>query len=204
MPTIVHGFDWPDRVVVGTVGQPGSRSFYLQARDGRRVVSIGLEKQQSAALAEKVEEILDELMREDGNPAHVPTTTPVELVDNDPLDQPVDEEFRTGAMSLGWDPSTAQVVIEAFPFVDEDDVSESDDDPEALAWEPPEMLVVRIPVGTARAFAKRTLEVVGAGRPICDVCGHPIDPEGHEHTFPDGGTLPDDEIPDDLSSLDDH
>ncbi|MFZ7086813.1 DUF3090 domain-containing protein [Curtobacterium sp. RRHDQ10] len=185
MPTIVHGFDWPDRVVVGTVGQPGSRSFYLQARDGRRVVSVGLEKQQSAALAEKVEEILDQLMQEDGNPAHVPTSTPIELVDNDPLDQPVAEEFRTGAMSLGWDPSTAQVVIEAFPWADEDDVSESDDDPEALTWEPPEMLVVRIPVGTARAFAKRTLEVVGAGRPICATCGEPIDPDGHEHAFPD-------------------
>jgi len=52
MPTIVHGFDWPDRVVVGTVGQPGSRAFYLQARDGARVAIIALEKQQSAGLAD--------------------------------------------------------------------------------------------------------------------------------------------------------
>jgi uncharacterized repeat protein (TIGR03847 family) len=179
MPTIVHGFDWPDRVVIGTVGQPGSRSFYLQARTGRRIVSVGLEKQQSALLADKIEEILDELMASDGNPFSVPESTPIELVDNDPLD-PVDEQFRTGAMSLGWDPSTSQIVIEVYPVTDAED-----DDLEDVDVEPEESLLVRIPVGTARAFAKRTHEVVGAGRPICPVCGSPVDPEGHVHTFPD-------------------
>ncbi len=184
MPTIVHGFDWPDRVVVGTIGEPGSRSFYLQARDGTRVVSVSLEKQQSALLAEKVEEILDQLMETEGNRYSVPSATPVELVDNEPLDQPVAAEFRTGAMTLGWDPSTAQVVIEAYAF--DDDETEADPDwPDAQAPEPTEMMQVRIPVGTARAFAARTLEVVGQGRPICPVCGSPIDPEGHVHTLPD-------------------
>ena len=179
MPPLVHGFDWPDRVVVGTIGQPGSRSFYLQARTGRRIVSVGLEKQQSAALAEKIEEILDELMNQEGNPASVPATTPAELVDNDPLD-PVEEEFRTGTLSLGWDPSTAQVVIQAFPVV-EIEIDEDQDELELdlTDIEPDEMLLVRIPVGSARAFAKRTLEVVGAGRPLCPRCGMPIDPEGH-------------------------
>ena len=180
MPTIIHGFDWPDRVIVGAVGEPGSRTFYLQARAGNRIVSVALEKEQSALLAEKIEEILDELMDQQGNPVSVPAETPIELVDNDPLEQPVAAEFRTGAMSLGWDPSTAQVVIEAYPLVlvDEDAIDQVD-------LEPTEMLLVRIPVGTARAFAKRTLEVVGAGRPICSVCGTPIDPDGHVHTLPD-------------------
>ncbi|MET4704767.1 DUF3090 domain-containing protein [Frigoribacterium sp. UYMn621] len=184
MPTIVHGFDWPDRVVVGTVGEPGARTFYLQARAGRRVVSVGIEKEQSALLAEKIEEILDELMNAEGNPVSVPAETPIELVDNDPLEQPVDAEFRTGVMSLGWDPSTAQIVIEAYPLVVTEDDDSSPFDPEPAEVEPAEMLMVRIPVGTARAFAKRTLEVVGAGRPICSVCGSPIDPDGHVHTLP--------------------
>ena len=193
MPTIVHGFDWPDRLVVGTVGQPGSRAFYLQARTGPRVVSVGLEKEQSAALAEKIEEILDALMADEGNPFNVPATTPLELVDNDPLDQPVEEEFRTAAIGLGWDPSTLQVVIEAYPFIQPDDAALDSGDNNSHAsgiepWdvdsddarvEPAEMLVVRIPVGTARAFAERTLEVVGAGRPICPLCGTPMDPDGH-------------------------
>jgi uncharacterized repeat protein (TIGR03847 family) len=170
MPAIVHGFDWPDRIVIGTVGAPGSRSFYLQARDGARVVSVALEKEQSEVLAQKVDEILDELMVDDGNPFSIPSATPVELVDNDPLDQPVEPEFRTGVMSLGWDPRTAQVVIEAFPLVDDEDEDDT---------EPREIFLVRIPVGTARAFAKRTLEIVGAGRPLCPLCGTPMDPDGH-------------------------
>jgi uncharacterized repeat protein (TIGR03847 family) len=187
MPTIVHGFDWPDRVVVGTIGQPGSRSFYLQARAGAQVTSIALEKEQSALLAEKIEEMLDDLMAQEGNPVSVPSATPIELVDNEPLEQPVAAEFRTGALSLGWDPSTAQVVIEAFPIIeiDEADADEFFSGDEPIEVEPPEVMLVRIPVGTARAFAKRTLEIVGAGRPICEVCGTPIDPEGHVHVFPD-------------------
>jgi uncharacterized repeat protein (TIGR03847 family) len=179
MPTIVHRFDWPDRVVVGTVGEPGSRAFYLQARAGARVVSVALEKGQSALLAERIEEILDKLMAADGNPFNIPTGTPVELVDNDPLEQPVTPEFRTDTMSLGWDPSTAQLVIEAYPFVDPDE-----DAPDRAEAEPAEMLQVRIPVGTARAFAKRTLEIVGAGRPICPLCGTPMDAGGHVCPLP--------------------
>ena len=180
MPTIVHGFDWPDRVVIGTVGEPGSRTFYLQARDGARIVSVVLEKAQSAVLAEKIEEILDDLMVDKDNPFSVPAVTSAELVDNDPLDQPIVPVFRTGAMSLGWDPVTAQIVIEAYSFVEADeDVSGS------ASAEPAEMLLVRIPVGAARAFAQRTLEVVGAGRPICPRCGSPMDASGHVCPVPD-------------------
>ncbi|KGJ77118.1 hypothetical protein GY21_08120 [Cryobacterium roopkundense] len=174
MPTIVHKFAWPDRVVVGTVGQPGSRKFYLQVRTRSDIVSIALEKEQSALLAEKIDEILDQLMNHEGNPLSIPATTPVELVDNDPLEQPVDEQFRTGALSLGWDPSTAQVVIEAYPLVESEE-----DAPDTDPTEPVEMLLVRLPVGTARAFAKRTREIVGAGRPMCPYCGDPMDPDGH-------------------------
>lgn len=174
MPTIVHGFDWPDRFVVGTIGAPGARSFYLQARDGNRVISVGLEKEQSAVLARTIDELLDELNASEGNSLSIPSTSPLELIDNDPLDQPVEPQFRTGTLSLGWDPTTAQLVIEAYPIVDEEDESIDPDD-----VEPAEMLVVRIPVGTARAFASRTLEVVGAGRALCPLCGNPMDPEGH-------------------------
>ncbi|MFC7847678.1 DUF3090 domain-containing protein [Arthrobacter sp. NPDC057388] len=182
MPTRVHEFVWPDRVVIGTVGVPGARTFYLQVRAGTQIVSIALEKQQSALLAEKIDEILDQLITVEGNRFSVPTGTPVELVDNDPL-EPVEEQFRTGAMSLGWDPTTAQVVVEAYPITDVD----ADDDGEPLDQdgdEVPEMLLVRMPVGTARAFAKRTREVVDAGRPICPLCGNPVDAGGHICTPP--------------------
>src|SRR6476469_9890415 len=180
MPTRVHEFSWPDRVVVGTIGLPGARTFYLQVRAGAQLVSIAMEKQQSALLAEKIDEILDQLITVEGNPFSIPTGTPPELVDNDQLEA-VQEQFRTGAMSLGWDPSTAQVVIEAHPITDADDDDESFDEDSDES----EMLVVRIPVGTARAFAKRTREIVGAGRPTCPLCGYSVDADGHICTLPE-------------------
>jgi len=175
MPTLVHEFSWPDRVVIGTVGVPGARTFYLQARTGKQIVTIAMEKQQAALLAEKIDDVLDQLNALEGNPFSVPTITPIELVDNDPLEA-VEEQFRTGAMSLGWDPTTAQVVIEAYPISDADDDDESLDQDDA---EVPEMVLVKMPVGTARAFTKRTREVVGAGRPLCPLCGYPMDADGH-------------------------
>ena len=62
MAPVVHGFDPPERFVAGTVGPPGQRTFFLQARAGARVVSVALEKQQVAALAERIDELLDEVM----------------------------------------------------------------------------------------------------------------------------------------------
>lgn len=183
MPTRVHEFSWPDRVVIGTLGVPGARTFYLQVRAGSQLVSVAMEKQQSAQLAEKIDDILDQLIALEGNPFSVPTGTPIELVDNDQLES-VQEQFRTGAMSLGWDPTTAQVVIEAYPIID----VEAGDTDEALdqdGVEVPEMLLVRMPVGTARAFTKRTREVVGAGRPLCPLCGYPMDADGHTCTPPE-------------------
>jgi uncharacterized repeat protein (TIGR03847 family) len=182
MPTTVHEFAWPDRVVIGTIGVPGQRTFYLQVRAGKQILSIALEKQQSAQLAEKIDEILDQLITIEGNPFSVPTSTPIELVDNDQLEA-VEEQFRTGVMSLGWDPTTAQIVIEAYPLPEvdaEDEVFPEDDDTDAS-----EVLRVSMPVGTARAFAKRTREIVGAGRPICALCGEPIDADGHTCTLPE-------------------
>ena len=179
MSTTVHEFTWPDRVVVGTIGVPGARAFYLQVRTRKQIVSIALEKQQSAQLAEKIDEILDQLISLEGNPFSVPTSTPIELVDNDQL-EPVQEQFRTGVMSLGWDPTTAQIVIEAYPLTDVD-ADGLLDDGAAVS----EVLRVRMPVGTARAFAKRTREVVGAGRPACPLCGYPVDTDGHTCTLPE-------------------
>jgi uncharacterized repeat protein (TIGR03847 family) len=199
VPTLVHEFDWPDRVVIGTVGRPGERTFYLQVRTGARTAAVALEKEQSALLAEKIDELLDQVSADADNRVTVPAETPVELIDNEPLDQPVEEQFRAGMMRLGWDPKTAQVIIEAYPLqlTDEaDDGADGADDrpgltgPDLEALEPAEMLVVRIPVGTARAFVERTGKVVRAGRPTCPICGEPVDPDGHVCAQPDSA-LPD-------------
>jgi uncharacterized repeat protein (TIGR03847 family) len=181
MPPIVHGFDPPERFVAGTVGEPGARTFFLQAREGTRVVSIALEKQQVAALAERVDELLDEVMTEARTTTVIPAVAPVGLTDEDPLDLPIAEEFRAGTMTLSWDPQAERVVIEVFP-VGEEMVGLSDEaeDPVLLEEaEPSEVFVVRIEAGYARAFVQRASRVVGAGRPDCPFCGQPIDPDGH-------------------------
>ncbi|RAY13962.1 DUF3090 domain-containing protein [Actinomadura craniellae] len=163
MPVI--SYDMPDRFVAGTVGRPGERSFYLQARSGPRLTSVALEKFQVTLLAERLEELLDEVLRRGAGP--VPETAPADLRDDEPLDQPVEEEFRVGAMALAWSPSDERVVIEAR----EDEAAE--DDPAAA------VLRVSLSAGRARAFAERALKVVAAGRPPCPLCGRPLDAAGH-------------------------
>lgn len=187
MPRQIFVFDPPERLVVGTVGQPGERTFFLQARGGGQLTSVVLEKVQVAALAERLEQLLDELVRASGGTVAVPAIAPAELVDNGPLEQPIIEEFRVGALSLGWDPEVERVVIQAQAVGETEAAAEGDDaesDPfledfDDAATEGPDLLRVRITGAMARAFTKRALEVVAAGRPPCQFCGQPLDPEGH-------------------------
>ena len=180
---LIHEFDPPERFVVGTVGEPGQRTFFIQARAGARMVSVALEKQQVAALAERVDELLDQVLGEGPTETLVPAVAPRDLDDQAPLEQPIEEEFRAGTMTLSWDPALGRVVIEVFPLTDEVVVGLEDDD-EAIEEpveepEPDEVLLVRITPGAARAFALRAGRVVEAGRPSCPFCGGPIDPSGH-------------------------
>src|SRR5918999_1037152 len=172
MPVI--SYDMPDRFVAGSVGQPGERAFFLQARDGRRMTSVGLEKFQVTLLAERLGELLDEVLRRSGGEASVRGVAPADLKDTEPLDQPVEEEFRVGTMALAWDPDDERVIIEA------QEVTEDDEEAEIGADEPViTVLRVRITAGQARAFAERALRVVSAGRPPCPLCGLPLDSGGH-------------------------
>jgi len=183
MAPVVHEFDPPERFVAGTVGPPGQRTFFLQARAGARVTSVALEKQQVAVLAERIDELLDDVMASPGNTALIPAVAPLDLDDTEPLEQPIQEEFRAGTMTLAWDSTTQRIVIEVFPFTEDavvgDDESDEDIVELELEREPDEVFLVRITPGAARAFAKRAESVVEAGRPTCPFCGNPIDPDGH-------------------------
>ena len=179
MSPIVHGFDPPERFVAGTVGPPGSRTFFLQARTGAHVVSVALEKQQVAALAQRIDELLDEVMASELNQAMIPAVAPLGLEDADPLEQPIEEEFRAGTMTLSWDASDERIVIEVFPFNEAAVVAPDQVEEDFTEPEPEEVFVVRIPASGARAFVKRAEQVIGAGRPSCPFCGNPIDADGH-------------------------
>jgi uncharacterized repeat protein (TIGR03847 family) len=177
MASLIHRFDPPERFVAGTVGPPGQRTFFLQARSGPRVTSVALEKQQVAVLAERIDELLDELLDASEADSPIPAIPPVALEDNEPLEQPIVEEFRAGTMTLSWDADDERIVVEVFPVLEEPATDPAE--PVAEEPEPEEVLVVRLPAGVARAFSKRAQAVVSAGREPCPFCGSPLDPSGH-------------------------
>ncbi|MFH8382154.1 DUF3090 domain-containing protein [Kitasatospora sp. NPDC018058] len=178
MPRQVFFYDQPERFVAGTVGQPGARAFYLQASARGRITSVLLEKTQVAALAERIEEVLDEALRRSGGDASIPATAPKDLLDTAPLDLPLEQEFRVGTMALAWDSVDGCLVVEAQALIEE----EEEEGEEAVFREDengPDMLRVRLSGAMARVFAKRALDLVSAGRKPCPFCNLPLDPEGH-------------------------
>ncbi len=176
----VHAFEPPERFVAGTVGPPGDRTFFLQARGGGRLVSVALEKVQVSLLAEKLEELLAEAQRRFGVKVPEPDGA---VGDNDPLDTPVDEEFRVGTLGLAFDVDTETVVIEAIAVGESEaevELGEPDDEePDEEPDEDLDRLRVRLTPEATRQFIERARRVVNAGRPPCPLCGQPLDPAGH-------------------------
>src|SRR6201987_2971891 len=161
MSRAIHVFRSPNRFVAGTVGQPGNRTFYLQAVHDARVVSVILEKQQVAVLAERIGALLTEVNRRFGTP--IPPDTG-DVDDHNPLVTPIDAEFRVGAMGLGWDSEAPTVVVELLAVTDtEFDASVVLDDAE----EGPDAVRVFLTPESARQSATRSNRVISAGGSPC-------------------------------------
>ena len=156
----------PERFVVGTVGMPGERTFFLQARTGSQVVSVVLEKQQVAALADRMEQILSVV--------HGTNLPMPPIVDDKPLELPIFEEFRVGTMALGWDDESKKMVIEAYAVTEADVPEMGEDDEDGV-----DTLRVRLTAEQVRAFMQRARTMVASGRPACPFCSQPLDPTGH-------------------------
>lgn len=173
MSRAIHVFRTPDRFVAGTVGEPGDRTFYLQVRQDDQILSVLLEKQQVQILAERIGALLAEVHRRFGAQLP-PEDMPVE--DLDPLQSPVDAEFRVGTMGLGWEADAGAVVVELLAVTDtplDESVVLDDTD------EGPDTVRVFLDPTQARKFSARTELIIEAGRPSCPLCGEPLDPEGH-------------------------
>jgi uncharacterized repeat protein (TIGR03847 family) len=183
MAILVHRYDAPDRFVAGTVGQPGERTFFLQAREGNRITSVVCEKAQVSVLAEHLDRVLDEVQRRSAGQVEVPPASSAAR-DTDPLDAPINEEFRVGTMTIAWDPSIDRIVIELFSNVDVENEEQPEETSSPAAEEPDEIeadevFVVKITASYARDFVARAQALVAAGRPSCPFCLQPIDPQGH-------------------------
>jgi uncharacterized repeat protein (TIGR03847 family) len=170
VPRLIHLHDPVGRFVVGTIGMPGERTFYLQARTGSLITSIVAEKQQVALLAERLGELLEDLR--DRLELAVPDPGPPDI---DPLEVPLVEEFRLGAIAFGWDPTDRLMLFELHATTDDDvDATELADEDEG-----PPMLRVRASLAQVVDFIARARKVVAAGRPPCPFCQQPLDPQGH-------------------------
>ncbi|HEX9824160.1 MAG TPA: DUF3090 domain-containing protein [Actinomycetota bacterium] len=154
-----------DRITVGAVGEPGERTFFIQARRGDRLVTILVEKQQVQLLSATVVEVLSGLGR------------PVEAEDlaagSMDLEQPLDPEWRAGRLAVGYEEDRGLILLEAEELVpgDEDDEEEKISlGEQARLWATPEQMI---------ALARHGAAVCAAGRPQCRFCGNPIEAEGH-------------------------
>ncbi len=152
-------------ITTGYVGQPGRRVFYLQAERGLQVVTLIVEKLQVEALAQGITQMLTELQEK--NP-ELPPAVSAYQPQGMALKLPLDPAFRVGQLGLGYDADRDLMVLVAQEITTDERSAEE--------------------AGVARLFATRAqmLELsehghslVQQGRPICGLCGQPIDPGGH-------------------------
>lgn len=157
----------PDRFIVGTVGQPGERAFYIQASKDKRILSVAVEKEQVRAIVARLELIIAEIKR----------VNPLEIIekiaiDDAPLDSPIDSLFDIGAISLSWDESKKLMLCELFEVGGGEGLSSEIQSSE-------QVLEIEFSLGMAQAFCLRSTAVINAGRLPCPFCSIPIDPRGH-------------------------
>jgi uncharacterized repeat protein (TIGR03847 family) len=169
-----------DRITTGAIGEPGERVFYLQARRSDVLVTILVEKQQVELLAASLVEILARSGKETGQG---PQEGEMEL------EEPIVPEWRAGRLSIGYDEDRDLVLLEAEEYVPEAD-EDDEDEGEAVDYE--QGLEPDVPGGIdpgkvrfwasreqALALARHGATVAAAGRPRCQICGNPMDPDGH-------------------------
>ena len=189
MPNQVLDLNPVDYMIPGAVGEPGKRVFYLQARKGRRLITVVCEKEHVAALALATERLLLALAGAEAgaDAAAEPDPTTMSMS----LEYPLEPLFRVGQINLGYDEISKRVVIIALETLEEpadrraaSDMRPGEDAaPEASGAEgdesTPSMVRFWVTPAQMRAFSIRGQELVAAGRPTCAMCGQPIDPEGH-------------------------
>lgn len=154
-------FESVERFIVGTVGQPGERAFFIQARNSRRLVTVALEKMQVYVLAERLALVIKELRANDFSLRIEP-----QPLDDDPLEAPIEAEFDVGAISMEWDGVDSLMSIEFSDLAQEENGVELS-------------LKVRLSISMCDAFINRSKAVLNAGRLPCPFCAIPIDPQGH-------------------------
>jgi uncharacterized repeat protein (TIGR03847 family) len=160
-----------DRITTDAIGEPGLRTFYIQARSGPELVTIVVEKQQVDLLAASILELMANLDLETG-------TGPAEGELD--LEQPFEPRWRAGKLSIGYDEGRDLFVLEAEEFRPEpEDVDEAENDPRSVVEGEPDSVRMWATREQMFALSRHGAAVSERGRPTCQFCGNPMDPEGH-------------------------
>ena len=175
---IIFNHEDATRFIVGTVGVPGERAFFIQASSVAGTTTVAVEKSQVAALTERLHELITEVRR--NKLASLDELDLPATIDNDNLEFPLDEEFRAGVMGISWDPQTQWVAIEIQSIADGEFTELISDDEELAGVEdPPDLLRLTLRLNQVKGFCNRAENVLQAGRSVCPFCGLPIDATGH-------------------------
>jgi uncharacterized repeat protein (TIGR03847 family) len=157
----------PQTFTADYVGEPGQRTFYVQSRGGGKTLSYVLEKQQVAALADRLRDLLVLIDDKDTVRSAIPERDPALEIE-----QPVEPEWRVGTMGLGYEEDADRVIVVLQRADAEEEEEDADLDDVGIRF--------RLRRDQVRAFILHALAVVQEGRPICQLCGLPMSPSGHQ------------------------
>lgn len=158
------------RFTVGTVGLPGDRTFFLQIKSEKHLVSLSIEKSQVAALSERLSYMLKEIRL-----IHPLVQKPLLERDSLPLENPIMEEFRVGSIAIFYDENSEKIQVDLRELL----LNENDDEDTETSADDREILRIYITASQARTFHDRAELVIAAGRQQCPFCGMPVNPDGH-------------------------
>jgi uncharacterized repeat protein (TIGR03847 family) len=163
-------FPSPDHITVGTVGEPGARTFYLQVGAAGSVVSFKLEKQQAAALGEYLASVLADLPEPEVEPLPAPA-----------LIEPVTPEWTVGGIGIAYDEDADRILLVVHEVITLDEDEEDEPEPPLFDEDDGDDASARVRVTRPQVVAliQRCNELVEAGRPLCPFCGRPNGPDGH-------------------------
>jgi uncharacterized repeat protein (TIGR03847 family) len=169
MPRIVYRHQPTSRFIVGTIGQPGERQFFIQVKSESGINSLAVEKSQVIALVDRFEELIKELRR--SKMAALADLAEKPVVDDLPLELPIEQDFQIGIISIAWESELVSINIQAASQGDELILADSESGPD--------LVIATLRISQVRGFCERARLIVSAGRPDCPFCALPINPTGH-------------------------
>jgi uncharacterized repeat protein (TIGR03847 family) len=176
MSRIIYRHSQAQRCLVGTVGEPGERTFFIQVLSSTGLNCVFVEKSQVQALVERLQMMIRELRR--NRLASLDLLNLPAVRDEGQLEYPITEDFRAGVIAISYEQGNQSIDLQIQGVSDEVEelVEEGDED---LEVETPDLLVISLTIAQVRGFCDRAIQVISAGRTPCPFCGLPLNPDGH-------------------------